>query len=173
MSAHTLPAPLTLSPATDADGQGMAALIARIFADYENCPFVPDEFPELQAPATYYTRKDGMLWVITDATTNNVAGSIAITPTHQAGEAELFKVYLAHQWRGSGVAQTLLATAFNWARQSKLYSIVLWTDTRFVAGHRFYEKQGFVRLPGIRALHDAASTFEFGYQLRLTETAAA
>jgi len=172
MSAHTLPDSLTLTPGSDADGQGMAALIARIFADYENCHFVPDEFPELHAPATHYTRKGGMLWVAKDATTNSVAGSIAITPTHQTGEAELFKVYLAHHWRGSGVAQTLLATAFNWARHSNLYSIVLWTDTRFIAGHRFYEKQGFVRLPGIRALHDAASTFEFGYQMRLTETAA-
>jgi putative acetyltransferase len=143
-----------LTSGTDADGHSMAALISRIFDDYENCPFVPEEFPELAAPATYYTGKGGSLWVIKDATTHTVAGSIAIAPTHQAGEAELFKVYLAHQWRGTGLAQTLLST-----------------DTRFVSGHRFYEKQGFVRLPGIRALHDAASTFEFGYQLHVTETA--
>jgi len=172
MSTHTLPASLMLTPGSDADGQGMAALIARIFADYENCPFVPEEFPELQSPATYYKRKGGMLWVVKDTSSQSVVGSIAITPTHQSGEAELFKVYLAHQWRGTGLAQTLLTTAFNWARNAKLHSVVLWTDTRFIAGHHFYEKQGFVRVPGIRALHDAASTFEFGYHTRLTETAA-
>jgi len=172
MSTHTLPAPLMLTSGSDADGQGMAALIARIFADYENCPFVPEEFPELQSPATYYKRKGGMLWVVKDTSSQSVVGSIAITPTHQSGEAELFKVYLAHQWRGTGLAQSLLATAFDWARNAKLHSVVLWTDTRFIAGHRFYEKQGFVRVPGIRALHDAASTFEFGYHLRLTETVA-
>ncbi len=171
MSAHKLPASLMLTSGTDADGHSMAALISRIFDDYENCPFVPEEFPELAAPATYYTGKGGSLWVIKDATTHTVAGSIAIAPTHQAGEAELFKVYLAHQWRGTGLAQTLLSTALDWARNAKCHSVVLWTDTRFVSGHRFYEKQGFVRLPGIRALHDAASTFEFGYQLHVTETA--
>jgi putative acetyltransferase len=172
MSSHTLPAPLTLTSGSDQDGQGMAALISRIFDDYENCPFVPEEFPELQAPATYYAGKGGSLWVVKDATSNSVAGSIAIAPTHQSGEAELFKVYLAHQWRGTGLAQTLLATAFDWARNAKLHSVVLWTDTRFISGHRFYEKQGFVRMPGLRALHDAASTVEFGYHVRLTETAA-
>jgi len=172
MSTHTLSDSLMLTPGSDADGQGMAALIARIFADYENCPFVPEEFPELQAPSTYYTGKGGSLWVVKDTKTDSVAGSIAIAPTHQSGEAELFKVYLAHQWRGTGIAQNLLATAFDWARNAKLHSVVLWTDTRFISGHRFYEKQGFVRVPGIRALHDAASTFEFGYQVRLTETVA-
>ncbi len=172
MSAHKLPASLMLTSGTDADGHSMAALISRIFDDYENCPFVADEFPELQAPATYYTGKGGRLWVIKDKTTEIVAGSIAIAPTHRASEAELFKVYLAHEHRGTGLAQTLLNTALNWASSADMQSIVLWTDTRFVAGHRFYEKQGFVRMPGIRALHDAASTFEFGYRLQLNEISA-
>jgi putative acetyltransferase len=172
MSAPTLPYPLTLNPGSDADGQGMAALIARIFDDYENCPFVSEEFPELQAPATFYNAKGGKLWVVKDETTQSVAGSIAIAPTHRPGEAELFKVYVAHPWRGSGLAQTLLATALDWARASNLHSIMLWTDTRFISGHRFYEKSGFVRIPGVRALHDTAKTLEFGYHLRLTDASA-
>jgi len=172
MPASLIPNPLTLNPGSDADGVGMAALISRIFDDYENCPFVMDEFPELHAPATYYGDKGGKIWVLSDMTKqgdDRVTGSIAITPTHLPGVAELFKVYLAHERRGSGVAQTLLATAMEWARTANMHALILWTDTRFVSGHRFYEKHGFVRMPGVRALHDAAETFEFGYQLQLPQ----
>jgi putative acetyltransferase len=45
--------------------------------------------------------------------------------------------------------------------------VMLWTDTRFHAGHRFYEKAGFTRVAGIRQLHDAAETFEYGYRRTL------
>jgi putative acetyltransferase len=161
-------ASLAIRPATDADGTGMAALIARIFDDYENCPFVLDEFPELGAPARHYRSKGGELWVVphpSDPTM--IEGSIAITPTHEKGVAELFKVYLAHQWRGSGLADRLLATAFEWARAHQCHAVRLWSDTRFLSGHRFYEKNGFVRLPGIRLVHDSANTLEYGFHLPL------
>jgi len=172
MTAPHLPDHLIFRPGRDTDGAGMSALIAQIFADYENCPFVPEEFPELAAPATHYgQKKRGQLWVIEDAQTDaapHILGSIAITPTFKPGVAELFKVYLSHDLRGRGIAATLLNEALEWAQASGSHTVVLWTDTRFLAGHRFYEKHGFVRMPGIRALHDAASTFEFGYTLSLS-----
>ena len=174
MNSPILPDHLTFRPAQDADGIGMSALIARIFADYENCPFVAEEFPELAAPASHYSKKGGKLWVIEDAHQSGpsaLVGSMAITPAHSKGVAELFKVYLAHSLRGTGVAAFLLNEALQWARSSGFTSTELWTDTRFLSGHRFYEKHGFVRMPGIRALHDAASTFEYGYRLPLTAAA--
>jgi putative acetyltransferase len=98
-----------------------------------------------------------------------IVGSIAITPTHASRVSELFKVYLAHELRGSGVAKALMNEALAWALANGFMSTELWTDTRFLSGHRFYEKNGFIRMPGIRALHDAASTFEFGYRLALSD----
>jgi putative acetyltransferase len=161
---------LTLRPATNADGNGMAALISRIFGDYENCPFVPAEFPELAAPASHYRGKGGELWVLVDeADAGGIAGSIAITPTHQTGVAELFKVYLSHAQRGSGISALMLETALDWARKAGCHTVILWSDTRFHSGHRFYEKNGFIRIPGIRLLHDAADTLEYGYRLALTK----
>ena len=62
----------------------------------------------------------------------------------------------------------MLNHALDFARAHNASDIMLWTDTRFHAGHRFYEKGGFVRVAGIRQLHDAAETFEFGYRLALT-----
>ena len=167
----TLPSPLSLRPARNDDGPGMARLIARVFTDYEGCPFVPEEFPELEAPAHFYgATKRGHLWVIDDPRPQSdfpLAGSVAIVPTYAPQIYELFKVYLAHEWRGKGVSQTMLKTALDYAQDKGATSVRLWTDTRFVEAHRFYEKAGFIRLAGIRALHDASNTFEFGYELRL------
>ena len=162
---------LTVRAGKNHDGPGMARLIARIFADYENCPFLPHEFPELEAPADFYgTKKNGALWIIEDQrddTAFPVAGSIAITPTYDPARFELFKVYLAHEFRGTGLAAAMLDHALDHARAHHVTDVSLWTDTRFVAGHRFYEKAGFVRQAGIRQLHDAARTFEYAYRLRL------
>lgn len=163
---------LKLRPAHNEDGEGMSRLIARIFSDYENCPFLPHEFPELEAPADHYRgKKKGELWILEDTRTDTtfpVAGSLAITPTYHPTRFELFKVYLSHELRGSGLSQVMLNNALDFARARRASEIMLWTDTRFHAGHRFYEKAGFVRVAGIRQLHDAAETFEFGYRLALT-----
>lgn len=149
----------------------MGKLIARVFSDYENCPFLQHEFPELDAPADHYReKKGGELWIIEDQRSETalpVAGSIAMTPTYDTKSFELFKIYLAHEFRGSGLAQVMMTEALDYARARHVTLVSLWTDTRFVAGHRFYEKAGFIRQAGIRQLHDAAQTFEYGYRLRL------
>jgi GNAT superfamily N-acetyltransferase len=41
--------------------------------------------------------------------------------------------------------------------------MVLWTDTRFDAAHRFYEKRGYVRQGAIRILDDLSKSLEFRY----------
>ena len=153
------------------DGVGMAKLIAHIFSDYENCPFLPHEFPELEAPVDFYRgKKNGELWILEDPRPDSifpVAGSIAIAPTYEPTRFEVFKVYLSHEFRGQGLSQIMLDQALDYARAHHATEVVLWTDTRFHAGHRFYEKCGFMRIAGIRQLHDAAETFEYGYRRAL------
>lgn len=158
-----LPAPPdhTIRPALDADGPALALLIAGVFAEYEDCPFVPEEFPELDAPASHYAGKGGILWVVEAA--GGIVGSLAVAPSWRAGEAELFKVYLARDWRGRGLAGTLLDRAVGWARAAAATRLVLWSDTRFRDGHRFYRRRGFRQLPGARALHDVGNSLEFGF----------
>ena len=131
---------------------------------------MPEEFPELIRPATHYTGKGGQIWVLERASkpkSTAIYGSIAVVPSWRPGVGELFKVYLAHDLRGTGVAKSMLDHALAVARALEMTQVVLWTDTRFVSGHRFYEKNGFIRLPGVRALHDAAKTLEFGYHRML------
>lgn len=160
------PPGITILSGTDSDGPEIAALVASVFSEYENCPFVPEEFPELAAPATRYARGGGALFVARDAG-GRLVGSLAIAPGYRPGDFELFKVYLAKPWRGRGLAAHLLGLGLRTAREAGGRRVVLWSDTRFADGHRFYRRHGFRPLPGIRALHDAAVSLEFGFELPL------
>lgn len=156
---------ITLRPARDADAADIAALIARVFAEYDGCLFVPEEFPELAAPASYYAAKGGQLWVAEQD--GEIIGSIALFPRSTPGVFELGKMYVAIHLRGAGVARDLLARAFDQARAQQAKEIILFSDARFARGHAFYEKNGFVRLPGVRLLHDLSRSLEFPFRLAL------
>lgn len=156
---------ILIREARDADGPALSALVAAVFAEFEGCLFLPQEFPELAAPASHYAGQGGRLWVAErpDAQGRELVGSIAVAATFRPGVFELFKVYVARQGRGTGLAQSLLATALAFARERNGAALTLWSDSRFLSGHRFYTKHGFRRLPGLRALHDVSRTLEFGF----------
>lgn len=158
---------LRIRPAVDADGPAMADLIRSVFAEYDDCPFVPEEFPELEAPATHYgPRKGGVLWVVERKGpdgSRRIVGSLAVTPHAERYTFELFKVYVAADERGQGLSARLLGDALTYARERGGRRMVLWSDTRFKRGHAFYRKHGFRQLPGIRALHDVGRSFEYAF----------
>jgi putative acetyltransferase len=154
------PAVPTIRPALDDDGPAVAALIAAVFAEYEGCPFVAAEFPELRAPATHYRRLGGDLWVAEDD--GAIVGTVALRQA-EPGVFELSKVYVARPYRGTGLAHRLYALAEGEALARGGRRLRLWTDTRFASGHRFYEKLGFERLPVTRYLADATRAWEFAY----------
>jgi len=154
---------LSIRQATDADGAPLARLIAAVFVEYENCPFVPEEFPELAAPATHYAARGGRLWVV-PGEDDVMLGSIAVARHHRPDTAELFKVYLSSHLRGTGLSGRLLQTALDHAAgPMAARRVELWSDSRFARGHAFYAKHGFARMAGLRALHDVAETLEFGF----------
>ena len=154
-----------IRPAVDADGAGIARLIAAVFDEYDGCPFVIAEFPELAAPASHYEKRGGRLFVAEDK--GAIVGTFAISSPDEDGVFEINKVYLDREWRGSGLAQELYATAIEEVCRRDGRTLKLWTDTRFLSGHRFYEKLGFVRQPVVRFLADATDGWEFAYRLDL------
>jgi putative acetyltransferase len=164
--AHIENASLALRPVTNADGEGVAALIKACFGEYPGCRFTWDEFPELRAPATWAASRGTRMWVI-DREPGIIDGCICATPDG-AGAVELHKFYLASDLRGSGLANVLAAKVFACASETGARHIHLWTDTRFSRAHRFYEKLGFVRQPGTRLLHDISDTVEFLYIFNLS-----
>jgi putative acetyltransferase len=102
------------------------------------------------------------MWVIESG--GALVGSLGVAPTYVADTMELFKVYLALRHRGRGLAGELLERAEAFAKENGATALILWTDTRFAQGHRFYERNDFKRLPGLRALHDASSSLEYFYR---------
>ncbi|KPF65893.1 hypothetical protein IP69_16615 [Bosea sp. AAP35] len=159
----TLPA---IRPARDADSQALARLIAASFAEYPNCVFVWDEFPELQAPASHFAGKGGRLWVA-EGPDGGIAASLGATPVAEQNAIEITKVYAAPAFRGTGLAQVLFAEAMRFAQAGGFDEMMLWSDSRFARGHRFYEKLGFRRWPGERYLADVSATWEYHFRLRL------
>lgn len=160
-----------IRPATDADGDAIAALIAAAFAEYEGCVFDrAAEFPELDAIASHFAGRGGTIWVAQGA--EGVIGSMALAPTRDPdaprGGLEIFKVYVARAARRRGIARALFETALAAARAAGAPEIRLWTDTRFADAHRFYERCGFTRAGPARECHDLSATWEYSYRLPLT-----
>jgi putative acetyltransferase len=156
------PALPSLRPVRDADGPAVAALIEACFAEYPGCLFSWDEFPELRAPASWAEGRGTRMWVAEDEA-GAVVGCLCATP--DGADLELHKFYVARQWRGAGLAMRLFAQIAALAGESRAERIVLWTDTRFVRAHRFYEKLGFARGHETRLLHDISDSEEFFYAL--------
>jgi GNAT superfamily N-acetyltransferase len=145
----------------DADAPGIITLIGACWAEYPGCVMdVDGEVPELRALATYYARQDGALWVAEAG--GDVVGMVGTRPLAD-GAWEICKMYVAASQRGGGLAQALIDAAEGFARAKGAGVMKLWTDTRFERAHRFYEKHGYVRQPGLRELHDLSNSFEYHY----------
>lgn len=158
----TMPLP-PIRDARDSDSEPLATLIAASFSEYPNCHFAWDEFPELRAPASHYSGKGGRLWVA-DAPDGGIAGSLGIVPVREQNAVEIVKVYADPAFRGSGLAQALFENALRFAIEGGHAEMMLWSDTRFARGHRFYEKLGFVRWPQSRYLADISATWEYHFR---------
>jgi GNAT superfamily N-acetyltransferase len=142
----------------DSDADSIIALIAGCWAEYPGCVMdVDNENPELRAFATHCARKGGAGWIAAAGT-----GMIATYPLDDRAW-EISRMYVAATARGTGLAHALLDLAEARAACHGATRLELWTDTRFTRAHRFYEKRGYARQPGIRALHDLSNSEEFHY----------
>jgi GNAT superfamily N-acetyltransferase len=122
---------------------------------------VDGEAPELRALASHYAARGGALWTAEAA--GEVVGMASVAPLQSDAAWEIGRLYVARGQRGTGLAHRLLDAAEAHARASGAQRLVLWTDTRFDAAHRFYEKRSFVRAGSIRILDDISRSLEFRY----------
>lgn len=137
------------------------ALIGACWSEYPGIVFDVDaELPELYALASYYAAKGGMVWAA--ELDGRIEGMIAVSPAHSS-TFEIGRLYLYPRWRGTGLAARLLDQAEGFARAQGAGRLTLWSDTRFVRAHRFYEKCSYVRSGPVRALYDLSNTLEYAY----------
>nr|WP_305880023.1 GNAT family N-acetyltransferase [Siccirubricoccus soli] len=151
-----------MRPGRDEDAAGFIALIGACWAEYPGCVLdVDGEVPELRHLATYFAEASGALWVAEKV--GKVVGMVATRPLGDDDAWEICRMYVAAGQRGTGLAHRLLDLAEAHAREQGARRFVLWSDTRFDAAHRFYEKRFYVRQGAIRILDDISKSLEFRY----------
>lgn len=163
---------LTLRPGTDGDSWDIIALIGACWSEYPGCVMdVHGECADLLGPATAYERRGGRLWVATDPCATVVAmvgwvpgeGGASAAP----GASELQRLYVAARWRRRRVAAVLADLVETTATDHGDSEIELWSDTRFVDAHRFYERRGYARAGPDRELDDLSHTVEHHFRKAL------
>lgn len=102
--------------------------------------------PDLQDIPGYYQQGAGNFWVA--VMDNKVIGTISLADIGNK-QGALRKMFVHKDFRGRqyGVAQALLNTLLNQAREKRLQEIFLGTTSKFHAAHRFYEKNHFQQVP--------------------------
>ena len=136
---------IRVEPYTDNYKQQVIDLIVPIQQEEFAIPITPADQPDLQQIPTFYQKDNGNFWLaIADG---RVVGTIALLDigNHQGA---LRKMFVHKDYRGKmhGTGQLLLNTLFSWAQQTAYTEIYLGTTAKFLAAHRFYEKNEFVEI---------------------------
>lgn len=149
-------------PARDEDAQDLFGLLALCFAEYPGCFVDPhDDLPDLRAPGRSFAERGGAFWVAEDAR-GRVAACVAVDEP-EPGTAELHRLYVRPDQRRRGFGARLVALVEEHARRMGCARVVLWSDTRFTAAHRLYERLGYARTGVARDLGDVSNSVEFGF----------
>lgn len=117
-------------------------LIVHIQQKEYNIPITKEEQPDLLEIGTFYQRNHGNFQVATYD--DKVVGTVALLDIGN-NQVALRKMFVKKEFRGKewGASHKLLQTAISWAENKKLKDIYLGTTVKFLASHRFYEKNGF------------------------------
>jgi GNAT superfamily N-acetyltransferase len=120
-------------------------LILKIQQDEFGVSITLEDQPDLLCIPSVYQRGNGNFWVALDG--DNVVGTIAAIDIGNS-QLALRKMFLEANYRGqsAGVAYQLLHTLLHWAKDKNVRKIYLGTTEKYKAAHRFYEKNGFVRV---------------------------
>ncbi len=159
----------TIRRATDADGEAIGSLIAGIFAEYDGVLFLRDELPKLAGIASYYERGGGAGFVAERGSL--LIGCAGYTTSKSGAGIELKKLYVRATERNTGLGGRLVALVEEAAARAGARYIDLWSDTKFLTAHAFYERRGYVKSGETRPLHDASHTIEFYFKKPLVDAA--
>lgn len=133
---------IQIQPFQPAYAAGVVDVILPIQQQEFEIPITLDGQPDLQDIAGFYQKGCGNFWVALDG--ERVVGTISLLDIGNA-QVALRKMFVAASHRGKehGTAARLLQGAIAWARQQGVRQIFLGTTAKFLAAHRFYEKNGF------------------------------
>lgn len=124
---------------------GIIDLILSIQQKEFNIPVTLETQPDLQKIPEIYQSDNGNFWVAIH--NEQVIGTIGLIDIG-SDMGVIRKMFVNAAYRGSvyGVGHRLLQTLLGWSVQKGMRSIFLGTVEKLKASHRFYEKNGFVRI---------------------------
>jgi N-acetylglutamate synthase-like GNAT family acetyltransferase len=124
---------------------GIAEVILPIQQGEFGIPITLDEQPDLRNIHEFYQSGAGNFWVALDD--DRVVGTVGLLDIGN-DQVALRKMFVSAPYRGRdiGVAQRLLQTTTEWCLTGDVSDIYLGTTAKFLAAHRFYEKNGFVEV---------------------------
>ncbi len=136
---------IRVRPFTPSDKGGVISTILPIQSGEFGIAITAADQPDLAAIPEFYQSGKGQFWVATSGDT--VVGTIGLKDIG-SDQAALRKMFVAADFRGRerGVATALLAALVRHAEAQGLRDIYLGTTDKFLAAHRFYEKNGFVEV---------------------------
>lgn len=122
-------------------------LIVAIQQEEVRLPIQLRDQPDLLDINRHYKFRNGNFWVAIVG--DKIVGTIGLLDIGNCQFA-LRRIFVHRDYRGSGtgVGSALLETAQNWAVMVGYRSIVIGTTDRFLAAHRFYQKNGFLLIDG-------------------------
>lgn len=151
-----------IRPAMDGDAEGLISLIENCWSEYPGCVMdVDGEVPELRCIATSFAARSGAFWVAERE--GRIVGSVGVAPS-DFETVELFKMYVAASERRRGLASALHDLAERFADELDAACFELWSDTRFIEAHAFYQAKGWRKTGESRELHDLSNTVEWRFE---------
>ena len=123
----------------------VGALIVGIQRDEFGVPITLEDQPDLQDIPGFYQRGAGNFWVA--LSDGEVVGTVALVDigNHQGALRKMF-VHPAYRGREHGVSARLLGALLERSRARDLKEVFLGTTEKFLAAHRFYERNGFQQI---------------------------
>lgn len=136
---------IEIRPYAEKDQEAVIRLILSIQQDEFGIPISLTDQPDLLKIAEVYQQGSGNFWVALHA--GSVVGTISLIDIGSR-QGALRKMFVDSAFRGSDflTANKLLQGLLKWAAAHELEGIYLGTTEKFLAAHRFYEKNGFQRI---------------------------
>lgn len=137
---------ISIRPYQRSDTGGVFAVILQIQQKEFNIPISAEDQPDLSVVDEFYRHGKGQFWVA--EANGHIVGTTALKDIGE-DQAALRKMFVAEPYRGSefGNARKLLAALISHVRERSTKKIFLGTTDKFLGAHRFYEKNGFFRIP--------------------------
>ncbi|GEM47889.1 N-acetyltransferase [Deinococcus cellulosilyticus NBRC 106333 = KACC 11606] len=137
--------PMQIRPFQPEDTQGIVQLILPIQTEEFGIPITLEDQPDLLDIQNFYQQGQGNFWVAVQD--GQVVGTISLLDIGN-NQGALRKMFVHPDFRGKpfGTAQKLLEVLLSWAREKGMKEVLLGTTAKYLAAHRFYEKNGFVQM---------------------------